>query len=298
MKSDSKYYWIRLRTDFFDSDEIDFLMAQPNGCQYIVLYQMLCLSTANNAGELATRIGDVMIPYDVKKIVRDTKYFDVDTVAVALELFKNLGLIYEADGSILRISHFSEMVGSESASKEAVKKRAYRARLRDKAEDIEGDKEGDNLSDRDKEIKRLENRDKEIRDRDRDKEKEVQGENISCQQIAGLYNETCVSFPRLTSLSDARKKAIKARLRFYSLEDFKRLFEKAEASSFLKGQNSRNWSANFDWLIKDSNMAKVLDGNYDDRSGGSGGLKNRVAEQLDSSYMMFGEWAESEEKNV
>lgn len=38
----------------------------------------------------------------------------------------------------------------------------------------------------------------------------------------------------------------------------------AEESSFLNGKNNRNWSANFDWLIKDANMAKVLDGNYAD----------------------------------
>ena len=49
------------------------------------------------------------------------------------------------------------------------------------------------------------------------------------------------------------------------MEDFKTLFEKAEASSFLKGANGRDWSANFDWLIKDSNMVKVLEGNYDDK---------------------------------
>lgn len=44
------------------------------------------------------------------------------------------------------------------------------------------------------------------------------------------------------------------------------LFEKAEASDFLKGSNDRNWTATFDWLIKDANMAKVIDGNYDNRS--------------------------------
>ena len=74
----------------------------------------------------------------------------------------------------------------------------------------------------------------------KDKEKR---DSINYQQIADMYNETCVSFPRLTKLSDARKKAIKARLNKYSLEDFQRLFEIAESSSFLKGQNSRNWSA-------------------------------------------------------
>ena len=49
------------------------------------------------------------------------------------------------------------------------------------------------------------------------------------------------------------------------MEDFQKLFEMAEGSSFLKGQNNRNWSATFDWLIKDTNMAKVLDGNYQDK---------------------------------
>lgn len=85
------------------------------------------------------------------------------------------------------------------------------------------------------------------------------------QQIADMYNDTCVSFPRLTTLSDSRKKAIKARLNTYTVEDFKKLFEKAESSSFLKGANDRNWSATFDWMIKDANMAKILEGQYDKR---------------------------------
>ena len=80
-----------------------------------------------------------------------------------------------------------------------------------------------------------------------------------------MYNDTCVSFPALTSLSDTRRKAIRARLNNYSMADFQRLFEKAEASSFLKGGNDRNWSATFDWMIKDANMAKILDGNYDNK---------------------------------
>ena len=95
-------------------------------------------------------------------------------------------------------------------------------------------------------------------------------ENIDYQQIADMYNATCVSFPRLTKLSEKRKKAIKARLNTYTVEDFKRLFEMAEGSSFLKGANNRNWSATFDWLIADGNMAKVLDGNYQDKQKPSG----------------------------
>lgn len=91
-------------------------------------------------------------------------------------------------------------------------------------------------------------------------------ENVNVYiHIRDMYNETCVSFPKVTTLSDKRKKALSARLKVYKLDDFKRLFTKAEESDFLKGANKSNWSATFDWLICDANMAKVLDGNYDNK---------------------------------
>jgi len=82
------------------------------------------------------------------------------------------------------------------------------------------------------------------------------------QKIVDLYNSICISYPKLTKLSEARKKAIKARLNLYNINDFEKLFTIAEDSKFLKGTNDRNWTATFDWMIKDANMAKVLDGNY------------------------------------
>ena len=86
-------------------------------------------------------------------------------------------------------------------------------------------------------------------------------------EIIGMYNTTCVSYPRIKVLSEKRKKAIKARLRTgYTMADFETVFRKAEASDFLKGKNDRNWSATFDWMIKDANMAKILDGNYDNKA--------------------------------
>lgn len=124
MSEQKRYYWIKLKTDFFNQEAIDLLLSQPNGCQYVVLYQMLCLNTVNNEGELSTKVGEMIIPYDVDKIVRDTKYFDHDTVAVALELFKKLSLIYIEEGGVLQIAGFTNIVGSET--KYAAKQRAYR----------------------------------------------------------------------------------------------------------------------------------------------------------------------------
>ena len=97
-----------------------------------------------------------------------------------------------------------------------------------------------------------------------EEEKQPASTRIDYMAIKEMYNTLCPSFPSCVSMSDARKKAIKARFTSgYTMEHFKVLFMKAEASSFLKGHNSRNWIASFDWLIKDSSMAKVLSGNYD-----------------------------------
>lgn len=124
MSDSKKYYWIKLKTDFFDQDTIDFLMGQENGAEYVVIYQMLMLKTAQQGGYLGTKMAEVMIPYDIKKIVRDTKYFDYDTVTIALELFKKLGLVYEESNHILKLAGAEQLVGSES--KWAEKKRIYR----------------------------------------------------------------------------------------------------------------------------------------------------------------------------
>ena len=48
MAAGKKFYWIKLRTSFLDSEKIDFLLSQKNGANYVVIYQMLCLKTINS----------------------------------------------------------------------------------------------------------------------------------------------------------------------------------------------------------------------------------------------------------
>lgn len=113
--------------------------------KYVVLYIKLCLMTANGNGRLQKQIGEMIVPYDVDKIARDMKYFSRDTVIVALELYKKLGLVYqELDGTLVIANH-TALVGSESASRDAIKKRNQRQRAKEIAaiEEREGDNEGD-----------------------------------------------------------------------------------------------------------------------------------------------------------
>ena len=93
----------------------------------------------------------------------------------------------------------------------------------------------------------------------------INNKNIEYEKVIEMFNTICVSYPKVKSLSEARKKAIRARLRTYSMDDLKRAFEAMERSEFLRGSNGSDWSANFDWVMKDKNLAKVLDGNYENR---------------------------------
>lgn len=111
-----KYWWIKLETNFFYQNAIDFLMSQKNGSQYVVLYQMLCLETANTNGRLMTEIGNIMVKYDVEKIRRTTRYFDTDTIVVALELYRQIGLVYEEEDGFLRINNHEKMIGFQTGA--------------------------------------------------------------------------------------------------------------------------------------------------------------------------------------
>lgn len=95
----------------------------------------------------------------------------------------------------------------------------------------------------------------------------VNADKTPYKVIVTLYHDRCKSYPKLRGLSDKRKKAIAARWKEYehSLDVFRELFEKAETSKFLKGESESKWKADFNWLMNSENMAKVLEGKYDNQ---------------------------------
>ena len=83
------------------------------------------------------------------------------------------------------------------------------------------------------------------------------------QQIVDKFNEICISFPKVVKITKSINESIRSCLETYSQEELITVFEKAEQSNFLKGDNNHNWQADFEWLIKDDNIAKALNGKYD-----------------------------------
>lgn len=106
--------------------------------------------------------------------------------------------------------------------------------------------------------------------------------DIPFEQIKDLFNTLCPSYPKVMKLTNARKKVIKARYEEYEkdISILETLFKKAEESDFLKGNNSKGWKANFDWLLNTNNMVKVLEDNY----------KNKQQSNSKSSNIDWEEW--------
>jgi hypothetical protein len=103
-------------------------------------------------------------------------------------------------------------------------------------------------------------------------------DRVPYSEIVDMYHMICDSYPKLRNISENRKKAIAARWKEYrqNLDTFRELFVRAEAFQFLKGKNPRNWAADFNWLMNSENMAKVLEGKYDNDKGGLNNGANGV----------------------
>ena len=245
--------WIKITTDMFDNRKIKHLRRLPDGNNIVLIWVML-LTMAGRCNSNGMIFLTENIPY-TPKMLADELDFEKNTVQLALQALESLGMIVTNNG-YFAIAGWEEYQNIEGMEKIREQNRIRKQRQREKEKLLPNN---NHVTSRDSHATDIDI-DKEL---DKDKEKE----KIDYQRIVDMYNDTCVSFPRLKSLSENRKKSIKARLKTYSYDDFKTLFEKAEASDFLKGKNNKDWSATFDWLIKDSNMAKVLDGNYDNRSG-------------------------------
>lgn len=192
MATGKRYYWIKLKDSFMSSDEIDYLMSQPDGANYVVLYQMLCLKTINTGGCLVSQIGEMLIPYDAEKIQRECKWFSLATVRVALSVYKQIGLIFESPDGILAISNYSDIVGSETdySAQKRLQRENRRRQIPAKGADNNEDNNVDNVH-TEKEIEK----DKEIESRERVRDNGSPAVDAGLAEIIGSYEANIGSFP-------------------------------------------------------------------------------------------------------
>lgn len=194
MATGKRFYWIKLKDSFMSSDEIDYLMSQPDGANYVVLYQMLCLKTINTGGCLVSQIGEMLIPYDAEKIQRECKWFSLATVRVALSVYKQIGLIFESPDGILTISNYSDIVGSETdySAQKRLQRENRRRQIPVKGADNNEDNNVDNVH-TEKEIEK--DKDKEIENRVRDRDNGSPTVDAGLAEIIRSFEDNLGGFP-------------------------------------------------------------------------------------------------------
>lgn len=253
----SEIKWIKLSTDIFNNRKIRQIESMPDSDAILVIwFKILALSGTINESGLLMITKD--IPYTDEMLANQFGR-PINTVRLALKTFEQFGMI-EVTDNILRVSNWEKYQNIDGMDKIREQNRIRKTRQREREKLLLDEKSRDSHVT----VTQCHATDKDI-DKDIDIDKEYIDKRVTFNGVLNAYHSLCPSYPKVKVLSDARKKAIKARLNYYRMEDLEEAFRKAEASDFLKGKNDRNWQANFDWIMKDRNLAKILDGNYDNR---------------------------------
>lgn len=202
---------------------------------------------------------------------------DVGHVQETVEFLKSQGMLEQLDEHQYLLTDAASSIGSESESSARVCKLRYKGRYYALYFDdfVVLDKDTDSEKDTEPLPEQLEKNTGLLKLEQTFKHNSVNppdirphSQQVPYQQIKNLYNDTRTHLPRCYLISESRKRAIRERFREgKQLEDFKTLFKKVETSHFLRGENASDWQASFDWLLKEANMVKVLEGNYDSRGG-------------------------------
>ncbi len=132
MAKPKRFYWIKLKENFFNDDSMIWLESQKDGFKYQNLYLKLLLKTMNTNGQLAFNIGGKLLPMSADDISILTR-LDVDTVIVGISLLKQIGLITETEGTDV-LPDVNEMIGSESESAQRMRKLREKTKLKELGE--------------------------------------------------------------------------------------------------------------------------------------------------------------------
>lgn len=144
MSDNQKYYYLKLKEDFFESDEVLFLESMPEGYKYSNILLKLYLRSLKNNGKLMM---NNLIPYNAEMLAIITRH-SVGDIKQAIQIFSQLGLVEQLDNGAIYMLQIQNFIGKSST--EGDRKRAYRRQIeleKQKALKVEGQKSG-HLSDK------------------------------------------------------------------------------------------------------------------------------------------------------
>lgn len=254
--AEKRLYWLKLKEGFFTDKIMKKLRRMAGGDTYTIIYLKLLLLGLRNGGKLYfDHIEDSFADELALEIDEDS-----ENVRFCILYLQKTGLVEEVAENELFLTETPELTYSESQSAARMRKmRAAKASHCDAPVTPV-------LRESDKTV--TPDIDNKILDIDIDIDIDGKGDapkgatphhHIDYQSIIDDYNATCTKLPACKKLTDARRKAIRARLKTYTPEELHQIFINTQNSPWHTGQNKDNWTANLDWLMKDTNAAKMLE---------------------------------------
>ena len=240
--STKKYYWLKLKDDFFKSKEIKKLRKIAGGDTYTIIYLKMQLLSIKNEGKLIFEgVEDNFVEELALELDEPS-----ENIEITLNYLKMHNLIESCEQDEYLLPRVLESIGKESDSAERVRK--HRA-----------------IKNEEKKMLQC-NAQVTICNTEIEKEIYIELEKeIDYISILKIWNGT--NLPKLKLLSQKRKDKIKSRVNEIGIDNFLKSIDLLNNSKFCLGENKNNWKADLDWLVvNDTNIIKVLEGKYNDKN--------------------------------
>jgi predicted phage replisome organizer len=258
-----KYYWLKLKDDWFNSKVIKKLRKIAGGDTYTVIYLKLLLLSLRSEGKLYYE--------GIEDSFEEELALDLDEefedVSVTVAFLRKCGLMEVTDANEYFLTEIPASIGCESESAERVRKHRYiknKKLLEEKTlqcnaavTDCNG---GETTCNTEIEIE------KEI---EKEIDLTVSDDTVrqtDVRRVVDEWNSLGLSPVQKITGESKRGKALKARIREYGVDEVIKAVRNVSESTFLRGGSKSGWMITFDWFVKPNNFPKVLEGQYSDRT--------------------------------
>jgi predicted phage replisome organizer len=267
--------WIKLTVGMFDDEKIQLIQSMPEGDAILVIWiRLILLAGKCNCGGYI--YFSESIPY-TDEMLSTIFHKPLNVVKLAIKTFEQFNML-EIDEKGIYLVNFDKYQNATKLEEIREYNRLAKQKERERKQ---------NLLTADVNDKSMTSQKCQETDIDIDIDKEIEIVEDSqvialppIDEIVSKFNEICVSLPKVKMTTDKRKKAIRTRWKkFNDINIYIKVFQKAEASDFLSGRSEKWNGCNFDWLINEANMVKVLEGNYSNKGVNQNGKPSRHSQK-------------------
>lgn len=263
-----KYYWLKLKTTFFNDKAIKKMRKVAGGDTYVIIYLKLQLLSLKDEGVIYYE----GIEEDFASEMALTLDEDEENVRVTIGFLERYGLIEQKSTDEFMLTEVPQSIGSETDKAALMrKKRSQNKESGNNVTPISNNVTAElpTVTNCYTELELEKDKDLENREELDVRDRTVLNNKDKFLEIANLFNAICLTLTPVQSMTDERiRKVYLIQQQYGNSFDYESFFKRVEKSDFLTGRNGKWYTAgekkaNFDWIMKLDNVKKILSGLYD-----------------------------------